>query len=172
MFKKPTGNSIKQTAINVTSATVGGMLSEGVVNLVPAKTLGQYEEIVRGGIALAAGVAAASIEGASTKAKAAQMFLAGMSIVQILKILPTLASKIGITQPTATSATAEKFIGGVFGLKCPCSNTVPNKEWKAGVVSMPVMTALNAASPYDHAGQKLNNFGINENQQIAANAFD
>lgn len=167
-LKTPTKNSMKTTAINVTSATVGGMLSEGVVNIIPAKTLAEYEGYVRGGLALGSAVVASAISGNGLEAQAARMFFAGMSIVQIIKALPMLAQKLGINKPTESSNTAERFAKGVLGLSCPCETQFRETP----VVRMPNLNGLKAASPFDYAGQKLENMGFQPNQPVAANAFD
>jgi hypothetical protein len=167
-LKTPTKTSIKNTAINVTSATVGGMLSEGVVNLIPAKTLANNEVYIRGGIALGSAVAASAISGNGMEAQAAKMLLAGMSIVQIIKALPMLAKKFGISKPSEDASTSEKFAKGILGLNCPCE-----QDYSATpVVRMPRLNGLKSSSPYDFAGQNLENFGFSKGQRIAVGAFD
>lgn len=122
MLKKPTKSSITNAAIDAISATGGGMLSEGVINIIPAKYKADKEELIRGGLALVAAGGAAAIKGTSNQARAIRMGLIGMTIAQVRQIIKSFAPDAGVTKPTEESTTTKKFVAGLFGLSCACDD--------------------------------------------------
>lgn len=156
MFKKPTQKSITSNAVKVGSAIGGGMLSNGVVEVVPVDS--KNKNYVRAGLAVITLLAAASIKAKDTLSEAAQYALAGMSIEQGRQVATSfLKEQTGITQVDATDETGKRFIAAALG--CPCQDS--------GAYKMPMLQAPQV-DPY---AQTLKQLGINENQSVTANSF-
>lgn len=164
-MKKAKLNQAGDTAVNVGSAVVGGMASNGVVGLVPAKDA-KTKTIIRAVLAALAVGGAVMLKGSSKAVKNAKWAFAGMSAEQLRQIVTEYAQTSGLaTTPTETSSMGDKFIANVFGLGCPCDSSTYNRP----LVQMPAlsMPTFNASK---HA---LKNFGIKEGQgQQIAGAFD
>lgn len=168
MFKKPKVSDLKSTAIDVVSATGGGMLSEGVMSIVPAKYKAEHEDLIRGGLALASAGGAAALKGNSTQVRAIKMALVGMTIAQVRQLVKTYANKAGIGTAEGETDTAKKFVAGLFGLACPCDQANQNTV----LARMPMLNRSLNGGAFDYQAAKLQNLGVERSQMVAANAFD
>lgn len=158
MFKTPTQKSITSNAVKVGSAIGGGMLSNGVVEVVPAGSLNK--NYVRGGLAVVALLAAASIKGKDTTSEVAQYALAGMSIEQGRQVVTSfLKEKTGTTAPDANAGAAEKFVAGALGCAC--------QDAQAYKMPMPMLQAPQV----DSYGNTLKQLGIENTQTVSADMF-
>lgn len=159
MFKTPTQKTITSNALKVGSAIGGGMLSNGVVEVVPTGSLNK--NYVRGGLAVVALLAAASIKVKDTTAEVVQYALAGMSIEQGRQVVTSfLKEKTGIKEVDQTADAGGRFIAGALG--CACQDADAYK------MPMPMLQA----PQIDSYANTLKQFGITEHQPLADNAFD
>ncbi len=162
MLKTPTQDSAIESAIDLGSALGGGMLSNGLMTLVPesqAKNL----IYIKGGAAAAAlvGMAATDVKKASWLKSA---FL-GMAIAQGLGLVQELGKKVVKTEANP-EGTDSKFIAGVFGLACPCD--AANDTTERQYVQMP---ALNG-SYLDLYKTRAANFGVQQGAEVSAASFN
>ena len=158
MFKTPTQKTITSNALKVGSAIGGGMLSNGVVEVVPTGSLNK--NYVRGGLAVVALLAAASIKGKDTTSEVAQYALAGMSIEQGRQVVTSfLKEKTGIKEVDQTADAGGRFIAGALGCAC--------QDAQAYKMPMPMLQApqINA---YDNTLKQL---GINQTQTVSGDMF-
>lgn len=162
MLKKVNQKNVTGSAKMAVSAIGGGMLSNGVVSVIPSKTE-KYKMIVRGVLAAAGIVGAASVKTKSKNGIELQSFFAGMSIAQALTLIRDWGAEMSNIKQGSEKAT-DKFIAGVFGLGCGNCNKdyhQPGNPYMA--LNMPSLD-LNAIT--------RRNYGIDTDEEVTPSSFE
>lgn len=143
-FKKPSGTKVKDTIALTGGVLAGGALSRGIFGLVhenqptedPAAQKKQENTalVKRGVMVVGAGAAAAFIDGNDIVATLVKGACIGITVVQGLELVKTLASRSGVTPESSATTVTQKFLAQTTGLGCPCS------ESKGLMYSAPVMS--------------------------------
>ena len=160
MLKKVTQKKVTSSASVAVSAIGGGMLSNGLVNLAPSKTE-KYKMILRGILAAAGIVGAASVKTKGKNSAELQSFFAGMSIAQALTLVKDWTKDMSFVNPSSEKVT-DKFIAGVFGLGCGNCGDYNNNQYSFPALKMPSL---------DPNSARLRNYGIDDPEVVEIPSF-
>ena len=105
-------------------AVGGAMASNGLVGVVVKSTDSKKKVLgIRGGVALAAGLAGTSLEGTDTLSTVVKGALIGVAVAQTLEVVKTLAADSpSIKTGIAATTKAQKFVASAVGLGCACGS--------------------------------------------------
>lgn len=129
-FKKPNSVAVKNGAALIGGATLGAMVSRGVVGAVFTPTTSTDAAVIakdankllmyRAGLMLIATVGAVAISGNDLGTSLAKGALTGMAVMQTVEIVREYAAKNPSLSETTTGS--KKFIAKTLGLACGCSD--------------------------------------------------
>tara|TARA_R110002012_G_scaffold250357_4_gene428147 strand:- start:60 stop:530 length:471 start_codon:yes stop_codon:yes gene_type:complete len=120
-FKTPKSKDVMQVGKGLLAFEGGKRVGRGVVGLVPAKDEKQAQ-LVKGGVAVAAVIAAAAYKGKN--ADLVVPALVGVAAEQAGDLIDAQAAKMITKQ--ASPDPAQKFLQDAMGLGCPCD--MPNDQ--------------------------------------------
>ena len=113
-FGKITAANVSHDALSLGGALAGGALSGGIMTFVPQK----QELLARGGMAAVGLLGAASLKAKSSAENLLKFALLGIGIRQASELITHFAGQQ--IQIDENSTAANKFVGGMVGLACPC----------------------------------------------------
>jgi hypothetical protein len=129
-FKKPNSEALKSGAALIGGATLGAMVSRGVIGALHTPTTSTVATEIasdnnkllmyRGALILVAASGAVAISGSGIGTSLAKGALTGMAAMQTVEIVKVYASKTPSLAET-TSGT-KRFIAKTLGLACACSD--------------------------------------------------
>ncbi|KGO84441.1 hypothetical protein Q763_01480 [Flavobacterium beibuense F44-8] len=132
-LKKPSGNKVKDTIVLTGGVLAGGAASRGIFGLIhenkatedaaAAKKQENTALIKRGAMSAAAGTAAVFIDGKDLTATLVKGLCIGITVVQGLEVVKTLASRAGVTPEVSATTKSQKVVAQIAGLGCPCNET-------------------------------------------------
>ncbi len=117
MLKKPKKKDIMQTLGKVGTASVSGVVSDGVAGLMPEVSDKNVAAAIR--LAQAAGYTLLAM---TMKNEYAQWGFIGAATMQAIRTIQGFAKANGVTDGLDTSNPVEKFAARALG-KCPCEDT-------------------------------------------------
>lgn len=135
-FGKITAANVSHDALSLGGALAGGALSGGIMTFVPEK----QALLAKGGMAAVGLLGAASLKGKTSAENLVKFALLGIGIRQGSELIKHFAGRQITIDETSTAA--NKFVGGMVGLACPCDH-VP--ALASPVINFP---ALRSADPY------------------------
>lgn len=129
-FKKPNSVAVKNGAALIGGATLGAMVSRGVVGAIFTPTTSTDAAVIakdankllmyRASLLLVAAAGAVAISGNDLGTSLAKGALTGMAVMQTVEIVKEYAAKKPSLSETTTGT--KKFIAKSLGLACGCSD--------------------------------------------------
>ena len=134
-FGKITAANVSHDALSLGGALAGGALSGGLMTFVPQN----QALLAKGGMTAVGLLGAASLKGKTSAETLVKFALLGIGIRQGSELIKHFAGQqIHIDE---SSTTANRFVGGMVGLACPC-NDVP--ALASPVINFPALRSAGA----------------------------
>lgn len=141
-FKKPKSKDLMTVGTGLLAFEGGKRVGRGVVGAIPAKDAAQTQ-LIKGGVAVAAVLAAASYKG-KNKELVLPAFV-GMAAEQLGDIIDAESAKMISMKPNA--GMAEKFLYDSMGLGCPLQGQLPQHDYPMMLAS-PTINAIDWDNEY------------------------
>ncbi len=155
-FGKITTANVSHDALSLGGALAGGALSGGIMTFVPQK----QELLARGGMTAVGLLGAASLKGKSSAENLVKFGLLGIAISQGSALIKHFASQQITIDENSTAA--NKFVGGMVGLACPCENT---PSLASPVINFPALRNADGVRPINFSNQEV------ETEEVQMEAF-
>mgnify|MGYP001627773876 CR=1 FL=1 len=143
-FKKPKSKDLMQVAKGFAAFEGGKRVGRGVVGAIPSKDEDQ-KQLIKGGVALAALLAAASYKGKSIDVVVPA--LVGVAAEQAGDIIDAQAQKVITVKQDADMP--QKFLQDAMGLGCPCDQTAVSAHDKYPMLASPTIREISWDQVWD-----------------------
>ena len=158
-FGKITSAKVSHDAISLVGGLAGGAVSGGIMTFVPEK----QKLLARGGMAGIGLLGAASLKGNTSAENLVKFALLGVAVAQGTALINHFASQQITIDENSTAA--NKFVGGMVGLGCPCDESQP--ALASPVINFPALRNADGVRELDFSNQEDYPVGAEEAQMEA-----